>query len=166
MAVHAFDPTPHSLEWLAEQALPASMIVHPLGIADIDGVLDFAPPAVDGHVSMSAVQQTAERGADHCRLEVRTLPTLLRTLQVGRELSLLKMDVEGSEYGVIQHMLEHNIRPVQLLIEFHHRFDEIGPAETRRATNTLRDLGYALVHVSPNGEEMTFVRTDKLHAAR
>jgi FkbM family methyltransferase len=166
MEVHAFDPTPHSLEWLAEQALPASMIVHPLGIADIDGVLDFAPPAVDGHVSMSAVRQTAERGADHCRLEVRTLPTLLRTLQVGRELSLLKMDVEGSEYGVIQHMLAHDIRPVQLLIEFHHRFDGVGPAETRRAANTLRDLGYALVHVSPNGEETTFVRVDKLHVAR
>jgi hypothetical protein len=56
------------------------MIIHPLGIADIDGVLDFAPPAVDGHASMSAVRQTEESGADHCQLEVRTLLTLLRTL--------------------------------------------------------------------------------------
>jgi FkbM family methyltransferase len=166
MEVHAFDPTPHSLEWLAKQAIPASMVIHPLGIADIDGVLDFAPPAVDGHVSMSAVRQTAESGADRCRLEVRTLPTLLRTLQVGQEISVLKMDVEGSEYGVIRHMLKHDIRPVQLLVEFHHRFGEIGPAETRRAADTLRDLGYALVHVSPNGEETTFVRMDRLQAAR
>ena len=164
MEVHAFDPTPHSLEWLAQQALPASMIIHPLGIADIDGVLDFAPPAVEDHVSMSAARQTKGSGENPCRLEVRTLPTLLSMFQVGKELSLLKMDVEGSEYGVIRNMREHNIRPIQLLIEFHHRIDGIGPAETRRATNTLRDLGYALVHVSPNGEETTFVRMDKLHA--
>jgi FkbM family methyltransferase len=166
MEVHAFDPTPHSLEWLAKQAIPASMIIHPLGIADIDGVLDFAPPAVEGHVSMSAVRQTAESGAGHCRLEVRTLPTILRTLHLGREISVLKMDVEGSEYGVIRHMLKHDIRPVQLLVEFHHRFEEVGPAETRRAADTLRNLGYALVHISPNGEETTFVRMDRLQAVR
>jgi FkbM family methyltransferase len=166
MEVHAFDPTPHSLEWLESQALPASMIIHPLGIADIDGVLDFAPPAVEGHVSMSAVRETDQSEADLCSLEVRTLPSLLDALHPGRQIALLKMDIEGSEYGVIQHMVAHGIRPLQLLVEFHHRFSEVGPGETRRAANTLKDLGYVLVHVSPNGEEMTFVRIDQLSAAK
>ena len=53
-------------------------------IADIDGVLDFAPPAVDGHVSMSVVRQTTENESDLCRLEVRTLPTVLCALHEGR----------------------------------------------------------------------------------
>ncbi len=85
---------------------------------------------------------------------------------MGRELSALKMDVEGSKYGVTRYMLKHDIRPVQLLVEFHHRFDEVGPAETRRAADTLRELGYALVHTSPNGEETTFVRMYRLQAVR
>ena len=162
MEVHAFDPTPHSLEWLATQELPKAMTVHALGIADIDGVLVFAPPAVDGHVSMSEIRQTEKHKTNVSKLEVRRLSTLQNMLHKGREIALLKMDVEGSEYGVIKDMLKHNIRPIQLLVEFHHRFDELGTADTRKAVNTLKSIGYALIHVSPNGEEMTFVRTDYL----
>lgn len=162
MEVHAFDPTPHSLEWLATQDLPRAMTIHPLGIADIDGVLAFAPPAVDGNVSMSAIRQTEACETNLCKLEVRTLSTLQGMLHKGGVVALLKMDIEGSEYGVISDMLNHNIRPIQLLIEFHHRFSELGPADTRHAVNTLKSLGYVLVYVSPNGEETTFVRADHL----
>jgi FkbM family methyltransferase len=146
MEVHAFDPTPHSLEWLAKQAIPASMVIHPLGIADIDGVLDFAPPAVDGHVSMSAVRQTAESGADRCRLEVRTLPTLLRTLQVGQEISVLKMDVEGAEFEVLPAYFAVQAGatlPPQISIELHGRGGDV--SVTMAPVMEILRAGYVLI---------------------
>jgi hypothetical protein len=41
VTVHAFDPTPKSIEWLRSQALPAKLVVHDYGIAPRDGRLTF-----------------------------------------------------------------------------------------------------------------------------
>ena len=155
MDVHAFDPTPESLEWVATQQLPSRMHVHPVGIADRDGILEFAAPRAVGEVSLSAIR--AEGAGNPVRLNVSTLDTLMVTHSGGRPLVLLKMDVEGSEYAVINHLVASNIRPKQLLVEFHHRFPEVGIGATKRAVQQLRDVGYRVARVSASGEEFTFV---------
>src|SRR5512140_3346052 len=42
--VHAFDPTPRSIEWVKRQQLPPQFILHPYGIASYDGEATFHPP--------------------------------------------------------------------------------------------------------------------------
>src|SRR6187402_2180865 len=37
LQVHAFDPTPRSIEWVEAQALPSAFHFSPFGIADFDG---------------------------------------------------------------------------------------------------------------------------------
>jgi len=157
MEVHAFDPTPESLEWVATQKLPNNMYVHPVGIADRDGVLEFAAPRAAGEVSLSAIR--AEGAGVPVRLNVSTLDTLMLSYSEGRPLVLLKMDVEGSEYSVINHLVASTIRPKQLLVEFHHRFPGVGIEATKRAVQQLRDVGYRTARVSASGEEFTFVLT-------
>lgn len=44
----------------------------------------------------------------------------------------------------------------QLLIDFHHRFSEIGLGRTLSAIRRLQSAGYAVFDVSPNGEEFSF----------
>lgn len=42
--VHAFDPTPESIAWVARQQLPAKFHFHDYGIAAFDGTLNFIHP--------------------------------------------------------------------------------------------------------------------------
>ena len=72
-------------------------------------------------------------------------------------MDMLKIDVEGAEYEVLEQLLASGHRPAQLLVEFHHRFADIGKARTADMLGRLRDAGYLLVFVSLNGREMTLV---------
>lgn len=73
-------------------------------------------------------------------------------------IDLLKMDIEGAEYDVIQDMYNSNIRPGQMLIEFHHRFPGIGISKTKNATKCIKKMGYRLFSVSDAGHEYCYIR--------
>ena len=72
---------------------------------------------------------------------------------------LLKMDIEGAEYDVLTDMLTQRIPVKQLLVEFHHRWPEVGIEKTRHAIRSLNEAGYRIFNVSPSGEEYSFLRT-------
>lgn len=157
MPIEAFDPTPRSLAWVRGQTLPAVYRVHPYGLADRDGEVSFQPPADPRHVSHSMVHDVAD--GTSVRGQVRRLGSLAVMLGHSR-IDLLKMDIEGAEYGVIDDLGRQPLLPQQLLVEFHHRFPSFGIGRTRAAVATLRSLGYRLFHVSPNGEEYAFLLDD------
>lgn len=152
--VHAFDPTPRSIAWIANQELPEHFHFHPCGIAKHDGVSSFAPPANPAHVSHTMI---ARRGAAASReLPVKRIQTLLSELRHGR-IDLLKMDIEGAEYMVIDDLISSRIIVKQLLVEFHHRWKEVGVSKTKEAVRNLNAAGYRIFAVSPNGEEYGFL---------
>jgi FkbM family methyltransferase len=149
--VHGCDPTPRSLAWLRAQDLPANFHVHALGLGEVDGPATFIPPANDAHVSFSASRGKGQSG-EAIEIDVCTLPTLLDRIGIDR-LDVLKMDIEGFEYGVIDQMVATSIRPAQVLVEFHHRMYGYRPDDTRRAVDQLRGAGYRIFYVSPGGHE-------------
>ena len=67
------------------------------------------------------------------------------------------MDIEGAEYDVLDQMLMSPLRPEQLLVEFHHRFSEIGPDRTRQLVDRLKTAGYQIFAVSETGREVSFL---------
>jgi FkbM family methyltransferase len=153
LRVHAFDPTPRSIEWIHSQTLPKEFVFHPYGVPDTDGRHKFAPPVNPAHVSHTMLQRNTPWPA--IEVPVRRLSTILRSL--GHEkIHLLKMDIEGAEYEVLTNMLASEIQADQLLIEFHHRWPEVGVERTRRALHELKLSGYRIFHVSSSGEEYSF----------
>ena len=91
----------------------------------------------------------------------RTLRTIMKDL--GHEqIDVLKMDIEGAEYGVLAGLLESTVRPVQILVEFHHRFSSLHKSQTLKAVKELREAGYALAHISSTGREFSFVHNGSL----
>jgi FkbM family methyltransferase len=156
LTVHGFDPTPRSRAWVLAHSLPAAFVFHDYGIADFDGAMTFYPPKREDHVSYSAVPR-ATRSAASIQGQVLCLATIMRTL--GHDhVDLLKMDVEGFEYDVIDALVENRIPVHQLLVEFHHRLPGIGAHKTDHAVRGLRQLGFKLFSLSPSGEEYSFVR--------
>lgn len=152
--VHAFDPTPRSLAWVEQQTLPASLRFHPLGVAEYDGDLELFLPPRDDYVSFTRVDTTGQQPKVSC--PVRKLSTLMKDLGHLR-VDLIKMDIEGAEYAVIDDLIASGLRPAQLLIEFHHCFDSITVEQTRDALARLRDAGYRVFHSSFHGLDLSLI---------
>ena len=161
-AVHAFDPTPLALEWAATQRLPAGFVLHPYGVADFDGSAHFAAPLERNFVSFSLVRSHGAGPGVHA--PVHRLVTLVGMLQLPPP-DLIKMDIEGAEYAVLADLMESGFRPRQILVEFHHRWREVGARRTREALALLSRHGYRIAEVAPNGLEYTFLRERQPHSA-
>ena len=72
-------------------------------------------------------------------------------------IDVVKLDIEGAEYDVIENMLEAGVRPSQLLVEFHHRRPDIGTDKTRQALADLKIAGYQVFAVSPTHQEVSLI---------
>jgi FkbM family methyltransferase len=152
--IHAFDPTPRSVAWISGQQLPANFHFYPCGIADHDGSCSFLPPANPSHVSFTVVSRDSSAAPQE--LPVKRLQTLLSELQHA-SIDLLKMDIEGAEYSVIDDLIASGIVVKQFLVEFHHRWKEIGVSKTKESVRHLNAAGYRIFAVSPSGEEYGFL---------
>jgi FkbM family methyltransferase len=154
LTVHAFDPTPLSLGWARSQQLPEGFHLHELGIAAYDGNARFQPPAKAKFESFSLVR-TSGRG-EPIEAPVRRFATLTQMLGHAK-VDVLKMDIEGAEYRVLSDILGSRVQIAQILVEFHHRWKEVGASQTRRAIEELTAAGFLLAAVSSSGMEYTFV---------
>jgi len=162
--VHAFDPTPHSLKWIEQQEVPASFHFHPWAAAAKDGRL-FLYPRIKSDGSKSSVMYTImeEGQGEAAGVEVPALTLASMMRELGHQsIDLLKMDIEGAEYGVLDGLLSSPVRPDQLLVEFHHRFKDIDVQQTLDAIVALRAAGYGLTDIAPTGREFSFVRLSAL----
>jgi FkbM family methyltransferase len=158
LTVEAFDPTPRSIQWVKGQQLPSEFRLHEYGLADFDGDVSFEPPSNPAHISHRIVAKCLDNSIDENSIvvPVLTLNSIMSSLGHQR-LDLLKMDIEGSEYSVINYLVNTSIRPRQLLIEFHHRFVGVGIQKTQEALFKLKSIGYDIFSVSESGEEISFL---------
>jgi FkbM family methyltransferase len=156
MRVHGFDPTPRAIAWVKSQDLPEKFIFHDYGIGGHDGNVLFRAPENPNHVSYSVVPRGATDGS-FIEAPVHRLATIVKEL--GHEkIDVLKMDIEGAEYAVVEDFVSFEKPVNQLLVEFHHSWQETGIRSAKEAVATLNRAGYKIFHVSPSGREISFVR--------
>jgi FkbM family methyltransferase len=159
--IHAFDPSPQSVAWIHRQALPADFHFYPFGLASTDGEISFAEPADPGIHSLFATpsEEKAGTGLKQHVLPVHRLASIVQKLGHNK-IDILKMDIEGAEYEVVEDIVASPVPVYQVLIEFHHRFPYIGVNRTREAISRLNRAGYKIFNVSPTGEEISLIKTD------
>jgi FkbM family methyltransferase len=158
--VHGFDPTPRSLAWLETQHLPPTYSVHPYGLASFDGVASFAPPKDPTHVSHTIL---ADGPGDRVEFPVKRLGTALRELGHER-LDILKLDIEGSEYEVLDDLLANGPLPPQVLVEFHHGTGTVTLEQTEQSLEKLCAAGYRVFDARDTGREFSLVLASALAA--
>lgn len=156
--VYGFDPTPRAIAYAEKCAHPWFMFT-PVGIGIKDGTAQFHLPKADTYVSGSMLK-TAHLKEESITVDMQTLVSIMK--RNGHDhIDLLKMDIEGSEYAVLDFILQHHIPCSQLLVEFHDRFISNGPALKARIMALLRTNGYRLFAFSERFEEISFI---KLHS--
>ena len=154
--VHGFDPTPESVDWIRQQTLPPHFHHHPIAIGGHDGEMIFELPKAGGECARGVGPRSKPNGRT-ITVPSKKLTSIAEELGHKR-IALLKMDVEGSEYAILNDILESDLQIHQILVEFHHRFGGLNLAMTKAAVRKLRSGGYKLIHLSPWCEEMTFTK--------
>ena len=126
--VHAFDPTPVSLAWVLKQSFRSSFTSTPWDWRTLTAtrVLPAARPEPCFPFERGTVRR---EGRTDCLLRAAA-----HNAHAGaghKKLDLLKMDIEGSEYGVIDDLVREKCADRPASIEFHHRHPSIGMEDSQ-----------------------------------
>ena len=158
--LHAFDPTPRSVDWIKEVNLPARFRFHPLGLSDSDSEIAFYVPLREHKVNYSSYKTKNPDGST-VKCPVRRLATIMNELG-HQSVDIVKMDIEGAEIAAIPDMLSSSICPSQLLIEFHYNYDGIPFGLFTSLIESLRSGGYRIFHISERGYEFSLIHQSAL----
>ncbi|NBR71920.1 MAG: FkbM family methyltransferase, partial [Proteobacteria bacterium] len=148
--VHGFDPTTESQRFIAKSHLPAGFHFHPLAVAGHDGQLDLYERMGKGG---------RRKGASFLKSSCKKISTLVQELGHSR-IDILKIDVEGSEYPILEDVCSKQVPVSQIAVEFHHRFEEVGLSATLHAHRRLLKHGYQLAHISDWAEEFLYIKRE------
>ena len=150
------------MEWVENQTLPREFVFKPWAAAAKDGSLRLYR-RVNRRGKSADVMWTADQNAgdsgDYMDAPAYTVQTMMDKLEHER-VDLLKMDVEGAEYLILDSLKSAKNPPKQLLVEFHHRFPGIGKERTAASIEMLHRLGYRIFGISETGREVGFVLGD------
>lgn len=159
--IYGFDPTPKSIRWIKTQTLPEKFHFFEYGISSQSGPATFFLPKNPNHVSGSMVVQNNIDVQEKVVVRMKSFADIAAELG-HTHIDILKMDIEGAEYDVIENILNTNIPITQILIEFHDRFVENGKARTQQAIKKLNDRGYEIFAVSDSFEEVSLIHKSAL----
>ena len=127
------------------------MVLVPKALWNEKTTLKFFMPPNPDHVScsISNYQNNYRDDTEHLDVESTTISEIMK--QFGSSDTgppLIKLDIEGAEIEVIQDILDHDLRPVQILVEF----DELNGSSKKghgRVDSTHESLtkhGYKCIH--------------------
>lgn len=156
--VYGFDPTPRAMQYV-KGAGNRRFILQPAALGVKSGVAKFYLPSDERNVSGAIIYERHLK-AEPIEVAMLSLEDICSMNGFDR-IDLLKLDVEGAEYEIIESEAFGRKAEVirQLCLEFHHRWPNIGRARTDAAVSRLRHLGFKCVWISrTSNEEYTFVR--------
>lgn len=156
--IFGFDPTPKSVQFIKNKGSLSNFYFVPYGIYCYDGEIKFYLPPNSEHVSCTTSNVWKYKNSEEqtITVPVKKFTTILKEFGHSK-IDVLKLDIEGSEYEVLDDILSSNIKIDQILIEFHHRFPSIKIKQTKIAINKLNNSGYLIAAISDQYEEFTFV---------
>jgi FkbM family methyltransferase len=167
--VHIFDPTPRAISHYEEfvkhmngtvfcpdlyrkyesfsRAAMDRLVFHHVGLAARPGLLRFYVPRNPAHVSHSIAN--LQHTDDYFEAECVNLTDMMERLGHDR-IDLLKIDIEGAEYEVIESFLDRDVQIRMLCVEFdegHNPLDKSYQRRIQACANLLKKGGYQPVFV-------------------
>jgi FkbM family methyltransferase len=131
----------------------------PFGLWSQDDVLKFYVPADSAHVSHSIVN--LQRTTQYLEVPVRRLRNVMKDLGHAR-IDLLKLDIEGAEYAVLDSVLEDNLDISVICSEYdewHHPLDSGSLERINKSISRMKRGGYVLADIDQDCNVM-YIRKD------
>ncbi|WP_027378826.1 FkbM family methyltransferase [Chryseobacterium daeguense] len=154
--VFGFDPTPKSINWIASQNIPSKFSFFDYGIGSKTMKDIFYLPKNPDYVSGSTIQQSNVNLDSKIEVQLKNLSDI--SAELGhKKIDVLKIDIEGSEYDVIENILNSDIEIGQILVEIHERFFNDGKQKTINMLGNLREHGFLVFGISETFEEISLI---------
>jgi FkbM family methyltransferase len=135
--VLVFDPSPTGIATIAKSDT-RNLEFFPVGLAAHPGSIEFSLPKDAAEGSYSVVQD----GIKTISFECYDLPTIM-SRNGDSSIDLLKMDIEGFEYDIVNRLLDERLPVRQICVEFH---DWLRPGGTMKTIIRLYRAGYRIIH--------------------
>jgi len=147
--VLVFDPSPTGVR-TAERSDTSKLTFYPIGLAAKSSVYEFSLPSNPGEGSYSV----AREGLETARFECWDLATIMQK-HGHSSIDLLKMDIEGFEYDIVDDILRRSIPVRQICLEFHPWLSRRG--RTWKTIGSLYRAGYRIIY--KHRGDYTFLRS-------
>jgi FkbM family methyltransferase len=151
--VFMFDPTKESLNFMNSINNPKLKFFN-IGIWKRDGNIKFFYHAKNSNLSATNIFNSEM----HFILPCKSIATLMKEYQQTK-IDVLKMDIEGASFDILDDLLDKNIYPMQIVVElerpffiFNSSFKELFSylIKRRKLHNRLKNIGYDLVELDAN----------------
>lgn len=157
--VYGFDPTPRAIHYVrSNTADNPNYHFYDIGLWDKEDTLEFFAPKNPSHVSHSLLN--LQKTGSHILVKVDRLSHVMQNLGHER-LDLLKIDIEGAEYKVIESIIADEVEVQVLCVEYDEYFNSLDADYKARIQDSMKlliDNGYLLVFTQGNGN-YTFVKS-------
>ena len=157
--IHVFDPSPTGIKTvkaLSHTNISENIIFVPKAISGVSGYILLDPPDIAEEGSWKAASKHNTEGA--IRIESVSLSDYCRNHEI-EHIDLLKIDIEGAEYDVIDNLLSEKLSIKQICLEFHCKA-QIGIQQTYFDlfwyVFKLFKNGYRIVHLTKS--DFTWVK--------
>ncbi|MCY7334533.1 MAG: FkbM family methyltransferase [Pseudanabaena sp. CAN_BIN31] len=156
--VFGFDPTPRAIQFV-KQVAGNNTKYHffEVGLWDKDDTLKFYAPRNSDHVSHSLLNLQGTE--DYFMAKVRRLNEIMQEHN-HKKIDLLKIDIEGAEYKVIDSIIEDGLDIKILCIEYDECFNPLDSSyklRIKHSVNQLLNAGFSLVCAQGSGN-YTFIK--------
>ena len=154
--IYMFDPTPKAKIFIDKQNLPDQFRFFEMALSTEDSEMDMFLPKNKNYVSGSLVMNKNIDANDFVKVKCITVSTICSIIE-NKHIDLLKIDIEGSEYEVLENMLQERIYPKQICVEFHNRFFKDGDQKFKSVVEKLQGKNYRIMGISNTNEEFLFI---------
>ena len=158
--IQIFDPSPAGQSTIRRAAAYENKLhFKPLGLAGSAAQLTFQTKEWLNETFFFKEPAGGEDSLPETTVPCTTIASELQANGHTR-IDLLKIDIEGFEYDVLDSCIDLAIMPRQICVEFHHFFPGGSKSATAKTIWKLWNAGYRLVHKSYY--DWTFYRRDEL----
>lgn len=158
--VYGFDPTPKSIDFINNQVQNNKFIFNDFGISTKTGVEIFFLPKNERAVSASMSLSDFVSEENSIEVKMKSFDDITQQFEHSH-IDVVKMDIEGSEYEVLENLLDSNVTITQLLVEFHDRYFK-GEIKSKKIIDLLYKKGFQIFGASLNYEEISFINVSRI----
>lgn len=160
--VFGFDPTPKSINYVKNNFFSSLFVFFDFGIShDTSGFVNFYLPKNPKAVSGSLKNTDVVNKENFIEVKMKTFTDITKQLN-HQHIDVLKMDIEGAEYEVLENIINSDITIDQILVEFHDRLFNLDNYKSKDIVQKLNEKGYRVFAHSISYEEVSFIHQRNL----
>lgn len=143
--IYLYDPSSTAEETIHQwKILPNNIRFFKTGLSKFDKKIKFAFPDKEIEGSFKKIVND-NSSSQYVEYQCNSISNLIK-INGHHKIDLLKIDIEGFEYEVLEDIIENNIVVNQICVEFHHFLPEIPKASTTKILKALKNMGYEIIH--------------------